>query len=98
MWLRGPSESDSQQGVVTRPSFTAENDKENSSNEVSTLQNVTKSKTNLSTMLEKGTTQTDLSVEAAATNNINILAMAATAASMELPEGSQKAFSTFCIS
>ena len=85
LWLRSPSESDSQRGVVTGPSFTAENNKENSSIEASTLQNVTTSNTNLTNVLEKGTTQTDLSVEAAITNNLNILAMVGTAASMVLP-------------
>jgi hypothetical protein len=59
LWLWGPSESDSQQGVVTGPSFTAENDNENSSDVASTLQNVMQSKTNLTNVLEKGTTQTD---------------------------------------
>jgi hypothetical protein len=85
LWLWGLSESDFQQGVVTGPSFAAENNKENSSIEASTLQNVMKCNTNLTNMLEKGTTQTDLSVEGATTNNFNILAMAATAASLMLP-------------
>ena len=39
--LQGPSESDSQQGVVTGPSVTAENNNKNSSDVASTLQNVT---------------------------------------------------------
>jgi hypothetical protein len=85
LWLQGPSESDSQQGVVTGQSVTAENNNENSSDVASTLQNVTRSKTNLTYVLEKGTTQTNLSVEVATTNNFNILAMAATAATMVLP-------------
>ncbi len=83
LWLWGPSERDSQHGVLTGPSFTAEN-KENSSNEASTLQNVPKSKTNFTNMLEKGTTQLVLSVEATTTHNFIILAMAATAASIVL--------------
>ncbi len=77
-WLSSPSESDSQHGAVTGPSFSAENDKEKSSNEASTLQNVMRSNTNLANMLEEITKQPDLSVEATTTTNFNILPMAAT--------------------
>jgi hypothetical protein len=67
-WLSVPSESDSQHGAVAGPSFSAENDKENSSNEASTLQNAMRSDTNLANMLEESTKQPDLSVVATTTS------------------------------
>ena len=94
-WLSVPSESDSQHGAVAGPSFSAENDKENSSNEASTLQNAMRSDTNLANMLEESTKQPDLSVEATTTTNFNILPMAATAARMVLPTVPERLFPPF---
>ena len=82
LWLRGPSESVSQHGVVSGPSLAGDEDKENSVTiENSTLNNINQS-INLSESISR---QLDLSGEVQSTTNFNILALAASAASMVAP-------------
>jgi hypothetical protein len=92
LWLQGPSQSDSLHGVVTGPSFSAEEDKENCSYEAVTTKNSTINNINQTNLLESASRQLDLSGEVQSTTNFNILAMAATAASMVLPTAPSRDF------
>jgi hypothetical protein len=82
LWLQGPSESVSQHGVVSRPSLAANEDKENGvTTENGTLNNINQQ----INLLGSVSRQLDLSGEVQSTTNFNILALAASAASIVHP-------------